>query len=59
MDELKYLIDCGLDENTAEELLNFWKELLGDVHFELYDKFSFMNISIVNALLRTELESEN
>jgi hypothetical protein len=29
MDELKYLIDCGLDENTAEELLNFWKELLG------------------------------
>ena len=59
MDELKYLMDCGLDENTAEELLNFWKELLGDVYFELYDKFSFMNISIVNALLRTELESEN
>ncbi|WP_296864894.1 hypothetical protein [uncultured Methanobrevibacter sp.] len=59
MDELKYLIDCGLDENTAKELLNFWKELLGDVYFELYDKFSFMNISIVNALLRTELESEN
>lgn len=59
MDELKYLMDCGLDENTAEELLNFWKELLGDVYIELYDKFSFMNISIVNALLRTELESEN
>ncbi|MBR4590128.1 MAG: hypothetical protein IKO36_05620 [Bacteroidaceae bacterium] len=52
-------MDCGLDENTAEELLNFWKELLGDVYIELYDKFSFMNISIVNALLRTELESEN